>query len=139
MQKLFAKFSISDAPQPTRKDPTTLPNKFRLIDPKTLSNDDVNSESNNNNNRESVHNLNRDLLNGLDTLEECQEKTGGEEENLKVTSQENSSPVKRQAENPVDENDGAVNDMPRTKKVRQLKRGLRLCSSITCYIEQVVY
>ena len=40
--------------------------------------------------------------------------------------------VKRSAENTTSE------EAP-TKRVRKLKRGLKLCSNITCYIEQVLY
>ena len=37
------------------------------------------------------------------------------------------------------EGDAASGDQHATKRIRKLKRGLRLCSNITCYIEQVLY
>ncbi|XP_071549607.1 uncharacterized protein [Panulirus ornatus] len=56
-----------------------------------------------------------------------------------TTSEETVKTNKRQAETNDNETEENEEHASKVKRTRRLRRGLRLCTNITCYIEQVLY
>ena len=102
MQRLFAKFSISDR-----------------------------EEINQNHKRDNIENKFKTMISTCNQAVQISNNNDKMEEN-KNSLTNSDIPHKRTA-------DPDNTDIPKNKKVRQLKQRLRLCSSITCYIEQVLY
>ena len=91
------------------------------------------STNNNNNNAKNTPNRNNpEKKNHF-------QNTNNEEKDISTTSTANLSVGKRQADQSDNDEPAVEASSPKSKKTRTLKRGLRLCSSITCYIEQVIY
>ncbi|KAK4304858.1 hypothetical protein Pmani_023215 [Petrolisthes manimaculis] len=68
------------------------------------------------------------------------EDTGGNEEKSEDdTSDEVVKASKRQVEVNDSDAEGNGENSNKVKRTRRLRRGLRLCTNITCYIEQVLY
>lgn len=64
---------------------------------------------------------------------------GNEDESEDATSNEAVKANKRQAEVNDSDTEGTGENSNKVKRTRRLRRGLRLCTNITCYIEQVLY
>lgn len=64
---------------------------------------------------------------------------GNEDESEDATSNEAVKANKRQVEVNDSDTEGTGENSNKVKRTRRLRRGLRLCTNITCYIEQVLY
>lgn len=75
------------------------------------------------------------------STQEEQHKDHSDEENKTVakTSEDTSKSNKRQADTRESDTEDKEEPGSKVKRTRRLRRGLRLCTNITCYIEQVLY
>ncbi|XP_045120780.1 cilia- and flagella-associated protein 251-like isoform X2 [Portunus trituberculatus] len=73
--------------------------------------------------------------------EEQREDHSNEEDNKSVAKapEDTSKNNKRQADTRESDTDDKEEPGSKVKRTRRLRRGLRLCTNITCYIEQVLY
>lgn len=70
--------------------------------------------------------------------ENHEEETGTDEKTL-AKSEDTSKTNKRQADTRGSDAEEREETGSKVKRTRRLRRGLRLCTNITCYIEQVLY
>lgn len=72
---------------------------------------------------------------------ESDNEEAGDEEAAKavVKSDDTSKTNKRQADTRESDTEEGAEKSNKVKRTRRLRRGLRLCTNITCYIEQVLY
>ena len=136
MQKLFAAFTISDIEEDRqRSEQKNRENKCNIFGI-------IKADNNNNNNVEvSNKNVNDSEINKTTSKIKVINKMPKEIKKKHSTSCEKDKNVEIKVKRQVDISDAEDNseEKPKTKKVRRLKRGLRLCSNITCYIEQIIY
>ena len=73
------------------------------------------------------------------TKQEQQHSDEEDHTSVAKTSEETSKNNKRQADTRESDTEDKEEPGSKVKRTRRLRRGLRLCTNITCYIEQVLY